>query len=139
MDAVAREHGARLAALRGRRLSRSWVVWDRESDRWFNDAPIVLEFEGERLDFCATRSDEVAISWNGIDVSRQPGWFGLTDALDWRGDGLAALACHRGGLVLDARVSRDPNGCAFTLESGELRIFNAVDEVGVSAAPAGGR
>ena len=134
MDELASEHGEKLSALLGRRLTRAWVIWDRVKDRWFPDGPVVLDFEGERLELAANDADEVSLAWNTIDVARPIGWSDEVLDLVWREDGLDAFARHRGARVLDARVARDPNGIAFTLETGELRVFNAVDEAGVRDA-----
>ncbi len=41
-----------LAALVGRRLSAVWLVWDRDDDTWFADAPVLLGFEGEQVELC---------------------------------------------------------------------------------------
>ncbi|MBK7977983.1 MAG: hypothetical protein IPK07_33610, partial [Deltaproteobacteria bacterium] len=90
------------------------------------------------MEFAANGVDEISLTWNTIDLSRPIRWSSSEMDLVWRGDGLAALARHCGARVLDAQVALDPNGIAITLESGELRIFNALDEVGVSAAPVEG-
>jgi len=40
-DQIAECHGGRLAALAGRRLTRTWVVWELEAGKWFADCPVV--------------------------------------------------------------------------------------------------
>ncbi|MEU4771635.1 hypothetical protein [Micromonospora sp. NPDC023644] len=50
IDEITDRHGRRLRGLVGRRLTRTWVVWDDDDDEWFADCPVVLDFAGERVE-----------------------------------------------------------------------------------------
>lgn len=66
---IARAHGRRLHAQIGRRLTRSWLVWDRVADEWVADCPVLLDFEGEQVELTHQKVDDVSITWNNIDPS----------------------------------------------------------------------
>ncbi|XVS65101.1 hypothetical protein ACQPYE_03270 [Actinosynnema sp. CA-299493] len=46
----AMRHAARMRALVGRRLTDAWLVWDLERDEWWADCPVLLDFDGERIE-----------------------------------------------------------------------------------------
>ena len=54
-------------------------MWDGETDEWFNDAPVIVDVGGRRLEVCATKLDEMSVSVNTIDISRPVFWCGDED------------------------------------------------------------
>ncbi|UOX85591.1 hypothetical protein MUY14_27860 [Amycolatopsis sp. FBCC-B4732] len=97
--AITAAHGARLAALAGRRLSHAWLAWDLDDDSWFADCPVLLDFSGEQVELCHWKFDELSITWNTIRPAATPTW---TDGgeppfrLAWRDDARAGPAGLRG-------------------------------------------
>lgn len=97
--AIAAAHGARLAALVGRRLSAVWLAWDRDDDTWFADAPVLLGFEGEQVELCHRRFWDLSITWNTVDPAGRPVWSDAGEPpfrLAWRDDVRAEPAALRG-------------------------------------------
>ena len=70
-----REH---LRAIRadftGRPIHAVWTLWDVENDEWFNDAPVIVDVGGSRLEICATKLDEMSVSVNTIDIAKPVFW-----------------------------------------------------------------
>ncbi len=40
-------------------------MWDLDEDEWFTACPVVLDFEGERVEINHWKFDEVPITWMG--------------------------------------------------------------------------
>jgi hypothetical protein len=81
IDAVREEHGSRLAALVGRRLTGVALVRFAEDGDWFADCPVVLDFDGVQVEICHWKLDELSISWDTIDTAAVITgweWFELT-------------------------------------------------------------
>jgi hypothetical protein len=81
LDPIRSGHGPRLAALAGRRLTGYALVRFAENGEWFADCPVVLDFDGVRLELCHWKFDELSIGWNSVDTAAaitEWGWFGLT-------------------------------------------------------------
>ncbi|MER7499739.1 hypothetical protein AB0L05_11620 [Nonomuraea pusilla] len=60
--AMEEAHGARLASLVGRRLTKTWVLWGEGRTTWFEDGPVILDFEGLQVEICHREFDKVAIT-----------------------------------------------------------------------------
>lgn len=87
IEAVRRTHGPRLAALAGRRLAGFAVVRFVEDGDWFADLPVVLDFDGIRVEVCHWKFDELSISWNEIDTTAAvTGWESSEFTPRWSGD-----------------------------------------------------
>ncbi|MET7412684.1 hypothetical protein [Streptomyces rubiginosohelvolus] len=69
LEAVREHHGSRLGALAGRRLTGYALVRFVEDGEWFADCPVVLDFEGVRVEICHWKFDELSISWNTVDTT----------------------------------------------------------------------
>ncbi|WDZ84484.1 hypothetical protein [Micromonospora cathayae] len=110
--ALAGTHGARLAGLTGRPLTRVWLAWDLTDDSWWSDCPVLLDFAGEQVEVNHWKCDEVAVSWNTVDPSRGVRWPGLDDVpIGWRAEplpGLAGLVGLVGDRGRPAGVARRP-------------------------------
>ncbi|MEU1287679.1 hypothetical protein [Kitasatospora sp. NPDC005856] len=75
VEAVRQAHEARLAALVGRRLTGFALVRFAEDDDWFADCPVVVDFDGLRVEVCHAKLDELSIGWNTIDTAAAiTGW-----------------------------------------------------------------
>ena len=140
LAAVRAEHGDRLAALVGRRLSRAWVVWDQEDDEWFCDYPVVLDFDGVHIEITHRKFDELSITWNTLGVGRAVRWAVPGFDLAWRDDAPAELAALKGrtlhGVELLVWAGGDVANGLVDLgfdfgATGYLTVFNAMDENGL--------
>ncbi|WP_043537423.1 hypothetical protein [Saccharomonospora cyanea] len=141
-EAVLDAHGDRLAALVGRRLTSSWIVWDLSCDEWFADCPVVFDFDGEQVEINHTELDEVSVTWNSIDTGRHPFWVCFDDfqpRLRWRSDAIPALAALAGRLLdavelLEYQGDDVANGAlelGFLLGGTRVGVYNALDENGL--------
>jgi hypothetical protein len=145
--ALLAEYGVRLRALRGRRLRRSFAVWERERwsawrarlsrhrlDAWFCDGPVILDFGVTRLELAGFKF-HLCVSWDLIDVAEPIEWDGR---LEWREDALHELAQLRNRTIDTIRVVEYQgllNGLQFCSGSDCVELFNALDELGITDAP----
>ena len=142
LPAITATHGQRLRALRGRRLTRTWLVWDVDDNEWFADGPVLLDFDGEQLEVNHQKFDELSLTWNSADPT-QPVIWPTSDGfrLTWRDDTPSELVALQ-GQRLEAIDLAEWNGAAgdlangtiaihFTLTSGHLVVYNALDENGL--------
>lgn len=145
--ALLAEYGVRLRALRGRRLRRSFAVWERERwsawrarlsrhrlDAWFCDGPVILDFGVTRLELAGFKF-HLCVSWDLIDVAEPIEWDGR---LEWREDALRELAQLRNRTIDTIRVVEYQgllNGLQFCSGSDCVELFNALDELGITDAP----
>ncbi|TVT52607.1 hypothetical protein FNH05_12700 [Amycolatopsis rhizosphaerae] len=134
---IRREHGDRLAALVGRRLTTTRLMWDPDRDEWWSDGPVVLGFEEEQVEVNHQKFDEVSITWNSVDIGRAPAVEGFH--LGWRGDApheLVALCGRRLSSVAllqwhgeDRDVADDTCAVCFDFGSdGSVTVANGLDE-----------
>lgn len=145
-------HSAELRMLIGRRLIEVWTVWIDDDD-WFADLPVVMRFDdGTQLEVCWAKFDDLSITWNTIDVGSTPqAW--VDWVLEWRRDAHPELSSVLAGTVTDVRATRflfttvnvnDPTderagwlttGLWLQTDRGDLQVFNALDENGLSSDP----
>lgn len=129
---------AQLRGLRGRRLVRSWAVWDAGDDEWFVDGPIVLDFGATRLELAAFKT-HLCLSWDSIDVSDAIEWSpGSEFRLEWRLDALPLVDAVLDAEVRDVLLADERagfNSIAFATARESVEIFNALDELGLRRAP----
>ncbi|MFJ8128324.1 hypothetical protein [Streptomyces hydrogenans] len=149
LDAVRRTHGPRLAALAGRRLSGFAVVRFAEDGEWFADCPVVLDFEGARVEVCHQKLDELSIDWGTIDTTAAvTGWEWHERTPRWSREDERFAPFVGEELREVALLERRPGGrdlaagtvaVEFAFARGRLRITNGLDEnrVEVGAAAPG--
>lgn len=136
--AVAAAHGRRLASLVGRRLTRTWAVWDPDDDTWFADGPVLFDFDGEQVEINHQKLSDLSITWNSISPADPIRWPEL--CLCWRDDAPEALAALRGRTLRSVDLlewaSEDLAygmvAVCFRFDEGPLTIYNALDENGLS-------
>ncbi|MEU9859919.1 hypothetical protein AB0D99_03530 [Streptomyces sp. NPDC047971] len=138
IEAVRQAHGPRLARLTGRRLTGFALVRFAEDGDWYADCPVVLDFDGVRVEVCHTRFDELSVGWDSIDTTAAITgweWFELTPQWSHRDERLEAFV----GRQLDevALLEYRPAGrdlaagtvaVEFAFDTGRLRIVNGLDE-----------
>jgi hypothetical protein len=138
--AVVAQRGQRVAGLTGSTLRHVWPTWDCD-DRWVSDWPVVLDFGTEQVEINHYQSDDVSITFNGIDPG-QP--FGSDFGFVWRTDALPQLRALTGQRLrharvlepVDHRVGEEPVALAFTFAAGYLAIYNHRDGNGLLFEPA---
>jgi hypothetical protein len=153
---IGEEDRARLRALRGQRLVRSWAVWEewtlrerngrvrRKVSGWNEDGPLILDFETARLELAAWEF-ETCLSWDTIDIAQ-----GVHSGDDdcrtwWRAVSRGELGRHHALRLLTAL--RDPldevlivewdEGFGFGFRAGTAfaLVFTTYDELGLSDKP----
>ncbi|MEV1249516.1 hypothetical protein [Nonomuraea sp. NPDC049750] len=139
--AIREEHGSRLAALAGRRLTGFAVVRFAEDGDWFAECPVVLDFDGMRVEICHWKLDELSIGWDAIDVTAAiTGWEWLELTPEWScsderlesfvGQELSQVA------LLEWRPSSldladGTVAVEFVFDSSRFQIVNSLDENGI--------
>jgi hypothetical protein len=147
-DSITDAHGRRLARLAGRTLRHIWLLWDRNADEWFADAPVLLDIDGERVGIDHQKFDDLCVTWDTIDPTLpieasfdQDSLFDLA----WRPEPTPQLAELVGRtlnrVVLlewaggDDDMANGSVAIGFDLTPGWLTIFNALDENGLAFGP----
>ncbi|MEV6769196.1 hypothetical protein AB0N05_11275 [Nocardia sp. NPDC051030] len=138
-------HGQRLGRLIGKRLSRTWLVWDQD-DEWFADCPVLLDFDGEQVEITHQKFDELSITWSQVNPLRQRSWSDPEDNdpeihafhLAWRSDAIPALTALEGqplvAIDLLEWTSRQADFAAgmvavtFVFAENRVTISNGLDE-----------
>ncbi|MCK8680257.1 hypothetical protein [Streptomyces lichenis] len=136
-------HGHRLGALVGRPLTRTWLVWDLEEDRWFADCPVLLDFDGQRVELVHNTFDDLSVTWSTIDPRRPVRWPGADFVREWRPDPLPELQALCGSVLhrvelLEWTGPGPAHGnveVSFVFPGGRIGVFNAMDENGLTFAP----
>lgn len=152
--------GLELRKLIGKRILDIWVVYDAKKDEWFKDCPVVLNVEGIQLELCTNKIDELAITFNMIDMSKELNWYDVDDfILEWRKEPLSDLLLVKNKIIrsielieynLQTKItySKDNpksvgeqhstwilNGIGFELTDGYFSIYNGLDENEISIKP----
>ncbi|MEU4512279.1 hypothetical protein AB0G05_22530 [Nonomuraea wenchangensis] len=138
LETVREEHGPNLAALGGRRLTGFAIVRFVEDGDWFADCPIVLDFDGVRVEICHWKLDELSIGWNSIDTTTAISdweWFELTPAWSSAHERLEPFVGEE--LREVALLEWRPSSCdladgtiavEFVFDTGRFHIANGLDE-----------
>ncbi len=148
---IAAAHGGKLGSLAGRRLDHAWLAWDRDTDEWFADAPVLLDFGGEQVEVSHQKFNDLSVTWKTIDPVGHATWSVGDDGdpevhtfhLGWQRDAvpeLSALEGRRltvvellewaGGDVADGMVA-----VSFVFDDERLTISNALDENSLEFGP----
>jgi len=162
VDRLLKRHGTRLSSLVGWTIDATWVAWDVDRDEWFADEAVILDVGDVSLEIVCWRLHDIVLSWSAIDRSQAPNWvaeWGPEFSLEWRRDAIGDLREAAGRRILGINVleylcrtvvvedGRDPtnvgrrteawllHGLEFQLEGSTLRVFNALDQNGVTMEP----
>lgn len=139
LETIREAHGARLAALSGRRFTGFALVRFVDDCSWFADCPVVLDFDGVQVEICHWGINELSISWDGIDTSAAitGGWKRMKRELEWShtertlepflGRELREVALLEGRPDV-ADIARGMVAVEFGFAGGRFRISNALDE-----------
>ena len=144
-SALIAAQGARLRALVGERLHRSWIAWDASADTWWPDEAIVLQIGERQLELCCLEIEWLAVSWGSIQLETTPRYVADWDEnrLEWREDAHAVLARVRGATLQSIqliqgrlRVWKDAGdweeswglgGLELSFSTGIVRVVNGLD------------
>ncbi|WP_229927824.1 hypothetical protein [Kitasatospora indigofera] len=147
IDAVRQAHGPRLAALAGRRLTGFALVRFAEDGDWFADCPVVLDFDGVRVELCHWKLDELSIGWDTIDTAASVTgweWFELTPRWSHSDERLEPFVGQelRETALLELRPAEHDLAAGtvaveFVFTGGRLRIVNGLDENRIEVGAAG--
>jgi hypothetical protein len=136
---VTAAYTGRLAELAGRTLSSGWLVWDLDDDEWFADAPVVLDFEGTRVEINHWKHDELSLTFNSIDPHQPVRWTGSPFHLAWRDNADPELTALQGARLVRAELlewagtdlAQGMVAVGFDFGTTYLTIHNALDENGL--------
>ncbi|MYS11393.1 hypothetical protein GTW71_34330 [Streptomyces sp. SID6041] len=138
LEAVREHHRPRLAELGGRRLTGFALVRFAEDGECFADCPVVLDFEGVRVEICHWKFDELSIGWNAIDTTAAiTGWEGseftpVWTSADERLEPIVGQDLREVSLLewrLPGRDLADGTiAVEFAFAAGRFRICNGLDE-----------
>jgi hypothetical protein len=147
LEAVREGHGSGLAALGGRRLTGFALMRFIEDGDWFADCPIVLDFDGLRVEICHWKFDELSIGWNTIDttaavsgweyVEQTPTWSDADERLEpFVGQELREVALLEWRPSSGHDLANGTLAVEFILDTGRFRIANALDENSIEVGEA---
>lgn len=126
-----------LAALLGSRIAEIYGVWDNTDDKWFDDAPMLVEFAHGTLAVNVRSEKYLALAWNEIFPTEKPRWFGEAppvpdwrEELDWRG--YTPLSRFKGAEIVNVEVISSENalnGLRFFTDRGGFIIIDDGDVI----------
>ena len=128
----------------GKTIECSYVGWYTPDDSWYEDFPIILIIDGEKVEICWQQFDSLSITKNQINLDN---CISYDEIVPYKKNALAELNRAMGKKILSVKLGMSSmtiedkmipmiNSVDFELENGFLTIFNALDENGVSNAPA---
>ena len=131
LDGFLEVHQARLKAIVGTQICQMWFVWSEPYSEWWVDAPVVLDFGGQHLEFQGCKF-MCSVCWDSIRLQDplDPGlvWvqqlpnYDLSQILGRRVESINLFTLARGERV---------RGLEFVLESGQaFSLFDNGDETG---------
>ena len=72
-------YGDSLHSIVGATLTKSWIAWDLEHDEWFNDEPVIFQFNDCNFEACFNQLSQFALTSDSVDINAQPNWMGCFD------------------------------------------------------------
>lgn len=154
------ELGQELKKLIGKEILDIWVVYDINNNEWFKDCPIVLNVDGIKVELCAIKIDEFAITFNTIEMSEKLNWYDIDNFnLEWRKEPINDLLLVKNKKICNIELieynleteitysKENPNqvgekhsawilnGIGFELTDGYFSVFNSLDENEISIKP----
>ncbi|WP_437833821.1 hypothetical protein ACQRXC_22955 (plasmid) [Niallia taxi] len=128
---ILKDQKIRLQGLKGKKIKDIWFAWEKNSDEWFNDLPVIIRFEDCQLELCAYKSGEYAITFNQIDLTEENDYYGTDFLLSWEQNKLMQLAesiNKRIDKVEMIECFEQLNGVGLHLGEGYLAVCNGLDE-----------
>jgi len=81
-----------LELIKNHSIYNIYGVWDSLDGNWFDDCPIVVQFDVGFLCVNVHNENELSLGWNDIDINKKPYWFDVRDdektikELNWKED-----------------------------------------------------
>ncbi|MED4040614.1 hypothetical protein [Niallia taxi] len=128
---ILKDQKIRLQGLKGKKIKDIWFAWEKNSDEWFNDLPVIIRFEDCQLELCAYKSGEYAITFNQVDLTEEIDYYGTDFLLSWEQNKLMQLAesiNKRIDKVEMIEYFEQLNGVGLHLGEGYLAVCNGLDE-----------
>ena len=132
---------SQLRRLIGMKLVRGWLLWDVEADEWWNDAPVVLEFEHSSVEVCVNKMTDLSITCDQIATDQTVEWVGCEDVkLGWRPSASLKIRAVEGKTLDRVHVVEHPPSLPgildgwsliaveFDFADGFLGVNNGLDE-----------
>lgn len=126
-----------LAALSGSRIAEIYGAWDNTDDKWFDDAPMLVELAHGTLAVNVRSEKYLALAWNEILPADKPCWFGEVppvpgwqEDLYWRE--YSPLAKFKGAEIMRVEVIKGENalnGLRFETDKGGFSIIDNGDVI----------
>lgn len=141
------EHRNKLRSLIGLNIDEVWTVHDASDGLFWGDSPVIIGVKGKQLEFCSFKDNEIAVTWDEIDLEEKLDWYGNRDLnLEWRKNAIENINDIIGQAIKKIEViemmfdSKENHpfstlllhGLGFVIEKGYLSIFNAFNEIGFS-------
>ncbi|AXI00933.1 hypothetical protein DV702_15180 [Sporosarcina sp. PTS2304] len=145
-----KEHGATLKSLIGSNLREVWTVHEASDGEFWADCPVILLIGEKQLEFCSFKDDEIAVTWDEIDLKETVDWYGDQELnLEWRKNAIENTALFIGRQIEKIEViemtqeaidAKDNlihsnvwlSGLGFSVRECYVSIFNTFDETGFS-------
>ncbi|MDE6732807.1 MAG: hypothetical protein K2J77_08035 [Oscillospiraceae bacterium] len=126
-----------LSELSERRIVNILGVWDELDGEWFDDAPMLIEFEHGTLAVNVRSEKYLALAWNEIFPTEKPRWFGDVPPIpDWHENlfwrEYAPLSRFKGAEILDVEIIDGENvlnGMRFETDVGGFSIIDNGDVI----------
>ena len=128
------EQQSLLSKIIGQKITAIWTVHDAKTNEHWADCPIVIQINDIQLEFAALYDNEIAITWNNIDLSKEINWFNSSDlTLEWRMNEVPQSKNYIGQtindiLIMELKDRGFLNGIYLSIENGYLTLFNNLDE-----------
>ncbi len=126
-----------LSELSGRRIVNIFGAWDELDTKWFDDAPMLIEFEHGTLAVNVRSERYLALAWNEIFPTEKPRWFGEAppvpewhEDLSWRE--YSPLVKFNGAEIFGVEVIEGKNvlnGLRFETDVGVFSIIDNGDVI----------
>lgn len=141
-----KKHRNKLRSLIGLNIDEVWTVHDASNGLFWAESPVIIGVEGNQLEFCSFKDNEIAVTWDEIDLEEKLDWYGIQDLnLEWRKNAIENINDIIAQAIREIEIievmfdSKENNsfstflqGLGFAIEKGYLSIFNAFDETGFS-------
>ena len=120
-----------LAGLIGKKAIRLYGVWDQINHVWFEEAPMIIEFEHGELSVQTSSGCKTAILWNEIVHTEKPIWLDEPLDFDWQEDLVWAKYLDlRNDIVQTVEIIEEGSaviGLVFTTNRDRFGIFDNGD------------
>jgi len=128
----------------GKVIDETYVGWYMPDNTWYEDFPIILMIDGQQIEICWQQFDSLSITNNQIILNN---CISYDEKVPYKKNAVKELNAVLGKKILNVKLGMSSmtiedkvlpiiNSVDFELDNGFLRIFNALDENGVSNVPA---